>query len=67
VPQPQAVAGRDELFVALRNWVEKGRAPGRIDVSSANGSVTMPICVYPKQAQYDGSGDPKVSSSYACH
>jgi feruloyl esterase len=66
VPQPQAVAGRDELFVALRNWVEKGEAPGRIDVSSANGSVTMPICVYPKQAQHDGSGDPKLASSYQC-
>ena len=67
VPQPQAVAGRDELFVALRNWVEKGDAPGRIEVSSADGSVSMPLCVYPKQAQHDGSGDPKVASSYRCH
>jgi feruloyl esterase len=66
VPLPQAVAGRDELFVTLRNWVEKDRTPGRIDLSSADGSVTMPICVYPKQARYDGSGDPRVSGSYAC-
>ncbi len=66
MPQPQAVAGRGELFVALRKWVEKGDAPGRIDVSLANGSVTMPICVYPKQAQRDGIGDPGVASSYQC-
>jgi Tannase and feruloyl esterase len=66
LPQPQAVAGRDELFVALMNWVEKGRAPGRIEVQSADGSVTMPLCVYPKQARHDGSGDPKVASSYRC-
>lgn len=66
VPQPQAVAGRDELFVALRRWVEQGEAPDRIDVSSANGSVTMPICVYPKQARHNGTGDPKLAASYAC-
>lgn len=44
VPLPQPSTGRDELFTALRNWVENDQAPNRIDVASANGSVTMPIC-----------------------
>jgi len=56
VPLPQPSTGRDELFLTLRNWVENGVAPSRIDVSSANGSVTMPICSYPKRATYNGSG-----------
>lgn len=66
VPQPQGAAGRDELFVALRNWVEKGQAPDRIEVRSANGSVTMPICVHPMKARHDGAGDPKQAASYTC-
>ncbi len=66
VPLPQPVSGRDELFEALKTWVEDGRAPGRIELSSADGSVTMPICVHPKQAAHDGSGNPKLASSYHC-
>jgi feruloyl esterase len=66
VPLPQPVSGRDELFEVLKRWVEDGVAPGRIDLSSADGSVTMPICVYPKLAMHDGSGNPKLASSYSC-
>ena len=50
VPLPQPATGRDELFTALRRWVEQGVAPERIDVSSRNGSVTMPLCLYPQKA-----------------
>jgi feruloyl esterase len=66
VPLPQPVAGRDELFVALQDWVENGNAPRRIEVSSADGSVTMPLCIYPKQASYIGHGSVKAASSYVC-
>lgn len=66
VPLPQPVSGRDELFEALRSWVERGIEPGRIELSSADGSVTMPICVHPKRAVHDGSGDPRRAASYAC-
>ena len=66
VPLPQPVAGRDELFVALQDWVEKGNAPRRIEVSSADDSVTMPLCIYPKQASYIGHGSIKAASSYVC-
>ena len=67
VPLPQPSTGRDELFVALRNWVELGVAPSRIEVSSANGSVTMPLCLYPAKAVYQGIGPVTASSSYTCN
>ncbi len=66
VPLPQGVTGRDELFNALRNWVENGQAPDRIDLSSPDNSVTMPICVYPKIARHDGSGPMTAAASYRC-
>lgn len=65
VPLPQPSTGRDELFSALRNWVEKGQAPGRIELSSSNGSVSMPICVYPQKAVLTGSTATS-AASYAC-
>lgn len=65
VPLPQPATGRDEMFTALRNWVEKGQAPDRIDVSSSNGSVSLPLCVYPKKAVLTG-GPATSAASYAC-
>ena len=66
VPLPQSATGRDELFNALRNWVENGVAPGRIELSSADGNVTLPICPWPQKITYRGSGPVTASSSYAC-
>ena len=66
VPLPQPSAGRDELFTALMNWVEKGTAPDRIEVSSADSSISMPICVYPLKATYAGTGNVKAAASYTC-
>lgn len=66
VPLPQPLTGRDELFNALRNWVENGSAPDRIEISSADDSVTMPICVFPKLARHDGTGPLTEAASYRC-
>jgi hypothetical protein len=65
-PTPQNSTGRDELFVAMMNWVENGVAPGRIEVSSSNNSINMPLCVYPQKATYNGSGDVRAAASYTC-
>ncbi len=67
VPLPESLTGRDHLFKALRDWVENGKAPDRIDLSSADGSVSMPICVFPKIARYDGSGPVGSATSYRCN
>ncbi|MGS0754187.1 tannase/feruloyl esterase family alpha/beta hydrolase [Roseateles sp. GG27B] len=66
VPVPQSVLGRDEMFLSLQNWVEGGTVPGRIDVSSSDASVSLPLCVYPLKVSYSGTGSVKASASYAC-
>lgn len=66
VPLPKYVNDADDLFMALRNWVEKGVAPSRIDVTSSDGSVSMPLCLYPQKAIYSGTGSIAAASSYAC-
>jgi feruloyl esterase len=66
LPLPQPASGRDELFNALRAWVEQGTAPERIEVSSRNGSVSMPLCLYPQQATFTGQGSVTAASSYVC-
>ena len=47
---------------AIEQWVEKGIAPDAIPATHlANNAVdrTMPLCKFPEQAHYKGSGDPK--------
>ena len=65
VPLPQPADGRDELFEALRNWVEKGVAPERIDLQAAHAGLSLPICSYPKKPVLTGT-DVHVAASYAC-
>jgi hypothetical protein len=66
VPVPQTVLGRDEMFLALQNWVEGGTAPGRIDISSSDASVSLPMCLYPQKITYSGTGSVTAAGSYAC-
>ena len=63
VPLP----GQTQFFDALVAWVEHGNAPTMLTVSSADGSVTMPVCPYPKKATYAGSGAVTVAASYSCN
>jgi feruloyl esterase len=53
-----------DRFALLRNWVEKGVAPGRSEVVSA-GARSMPMCSYPEFPRYQG-GDTSLAGSYAC-
>jgi hypothetical protein len=62
VPLPKS----GQLFAALVDWVEKGVAPSAITLSSTDNSVTRPICPYPQQAQYSGSGAITSADNYAC-
>jgi hypothetical protein len=65
-PLPQPPSGRDELFTALREWVENGTAPGRIDVRSSNDAVSLPLCVYPLKITHNGVGPQTDAASYTC-
>jgi tannase/feruloyl esterase len=55
-----------QLFAALVDWVESGKAPSSLILSSADSSVSRPICMYPEQAVYSGSGSVTAAASYAC-
>jgi len=56
----------DQFFNALVDWVEKQSAPDRIVLQSANASVSMPVCPYPKKATYGGTGSASSEASYSC-
>ena len=59
-----------DAFNALVNWVEKNAAPETIVATAGPASPwpgrTRPLCVYPAQARYKGSGSMEDASSFAC-
>lgn len=57
---------QDQMFSALTDWVEAGKAPGAITVSSRDASVSYPLCVYPLKTTWDGQGSAKLAASYSC-
>lgn len=60
------------IDASLEQWVEKGTAPGTIIASKhAPGDwthtlMTRPLCVYPQEAKYKGSGDTNDAGSFVC-
>jgi hypothetical protein len=64
-PLPQPATGRDEMFNALRDWVEKGVAPERIELTAASGNISLPICAHPKKPVLTGA-NANAASSYVC-
>jgi feruloyl esterase len=71
MPEPPA-AFRDadhHVVSAVIKWVEQGVAPERIIATRFSaGTLTLsrPLCPYPAQAVYNGSGDVNVASNFAC-
>jgi hypothetical protein len=64
------VPGTFDMFSALVQWVENGRAPDRIIAAqlAADGSLvrTRPLCSYPLVARYNGQDDPNSADSFRC-
>jgi feruloyl esterase len=62
------------IYRALEQWVEKGIAPEQLiatkykdDRNPAQGvKMTRPLCAYPRQAKYKGSGDPSDAANFIC-
>ncbi|WP_208450331.1 MULTISPECIES: tannase/feruloyl esterase family alpha/beta hydrolase [Burkholderia] len=50
----------------MNGTVENGNAPTRIDLTSADGSASQPVCMYPTKATYDGSGSIKDAANDSC-
>lgn len=61
-PQPQ------NLFQAVVDWVEDGKAPRTITATRTVAGVaeTRPLCPYPAFAKYIGSGDPNNAANFVC-
>jgi feruloyl esterase len=65
---------QENMFTSLEQWTEQGKTPNRIiatklrdDKDRSNGILmTRPLCPFPELAVYDGKGDPKDASAFAC-
>jgi feruloyl esterase len=60
-----------DMFAALERWVEQGVAPDRLIGSGPapldpTKTMTRPLCPYPQQATYKGSGDTNDAANFAC-
>lgn len=62
-----------DILLALMDWVENGNAPTQIIATKWRNDTLQdsvlrqrPLCMYPKQAKYKGSGDPDDASSWEC-
>jgi feruloyl esterase len=58
-----------DMLTALENWVEGGVAPDRIIASHSTGGVvdrTRPLCPYPLEAQYVGTGSIDDAVNFVC-
>jgi feruloyl esterase len=55
-------------FLALQQWVEKGKAPAQLVGKGAHSGkeFTRPICAYPQVVAYRGSGDRGSAANFAC-
>jgi feruloyl esterase len=63
-----------DLVSALEAWVEKGIAPQKliatkfntVDVPTSGIAMQRPICPYPSEAVYRGSGNTNLATSFMC-
>jgi len=68
-PLPAFRDADHDAVLALARWVEKGQAPESIIATKVkDGVVTRqrPVCAYPKQARYSGSGDINAAANFTC-
>ncbi|MEP6702883.1 MAG: tannase/feruloyl esterase family alpha/beta hydrolase [Betaproteobacteria bacterium] len=68
-PLPAFRDADHDVVLALARWVEQGLPPEKIVATTLkDGSVARqrPVCVYPKQARYNGSGDINVAANFTC-
>jgi len=60
---------RFDALSALEQWVEQNKAPEQIMAAHAtNGLIdrTRPLCSYPQQAKYKGSGSTDDAANFVC-
>ena len=58
-----------DMLTALAQWVEQGAAPDKVVASHVtNGTPdrTRPLCAYPQEAQWNGSGSTDRAENFVC-
>jgi feruloyl esterase len=55
-----------DTLQALDNWVTNRVAPEGIVATAPNGR-TMPLCKFPEEASYSGSGDVNLAANWSCN
>jgi Tannase and feruloyl esterase len=61
-----------DMLPQLVNWVENGVAPDSVVATASTpgyfgvAARTRPLCPYPKQSRYKGSGDINDASNFTC-
>lgn len=60
----------EDPFLALRNWVERGKAPAQLPAlafsPALNPGRTRPVCPFPQAAIYNGTGSIDDIKSFHC-
>lgn len=71
--RPPSTEAQYDLFTALEEWVEQGRAPDQViatryvDEDRTKGvAMQRPLCPYPARAWYRGQGDVRDAGSFTC-
>jgi len=72
-PWPTLNDPHQSLQLSIEQWVEKGTAPREIvatkfsgPLNSGHEEMTRPLCVYPKVAKYESTGDVNSAASFVC-
>ncbi|PCI53352.1 MAG: tannase/feruloyl esterase family alpha/beta hydrolase [Alphaproteobacteria bacterium] len=61
-----------DLFAQVTNWVERGIAPESVVATASKPEYfnvserSRPICPFPKQAIYNGTGNVNIADSFSC-
>ena len=65
------------MYLALEEWTEKGTPPSTVIASKLEGEspvvpagkvkMTRPLCAYPQQPKYKGTGNPNEAASFTCN
>jgi feruloyl esterase len=58
-----------DMLSELENWVERGKAPAAVTATHKTDNRvdrTRPLCPYPQQARYSGSGSIDEAANFAC-
>jgi feruloyl esterase len=72
-PNPPVLDAEHDIVAAIMAWVEEGKAPDSIiatkftdDDPSKGIAMQRPLCPYPQEAKYKGSGDPNDAANFTC-